>query len=110
MPLTSLSHKQPVSAHVITTVQSASPPCISPLSVFGTLGAIIDALAGNFCEGGRRGRTPGNGRIVVTQFNNLKGDDCAWDVVKVLHVPETAYFDDYSGMAFRGNTVCVCMC
>ncbi len=87
------------------------PPtlCISPLSVFGTLGAIIDALAGNFCEGGRRGRTPGNGRIVVTQFNNLKGDDCAWDVVKVLHVPETAYFDDYSGMAFRGNTVCVCV-
>eukprot|EP00775_Hariotina_reticulata_P002900 gene2900-3188_t len=37
----------------------------------------------------------------------MEGDACAWDVVKVVHIPRTADFTDYSGMAFRGNRVAI---
>ncbi len=63
------------------------------------------AATGNNCEGGKRGRKPGHGRVVVSKFNGKSGEECGWDVVKVINIPRTAYFMDYSGMAFRGEKV-----
>lgn len=60
---------------------------------------------GNYCVGGAQGREPGNGRIVVAEYNRKSGDECGWDVVKTVEIPSTANFIDYSGMAFRGNKV-----
>lgn len=61
--------------------------------------------AGNYCVGGSQGRDPGNGRIVVAEFNGKSGDECGWEVIKTVEIPSTAYFTDYSGMAFRGDKV-----
>jgi hypothetical protein len=32
-------------------------------------------------------------------------EDCSWELVKEVHIPRTAFFQDYSGMAFRGDKV-----
>ena len=55
--------------------------------------------------GGAQGREPGNGRIVIAEFNDKSGDECGWDVIKTVEIPAKAYFTDYSGMAFRGDKV-----
>lgn len=55
--------------------------------------------------GGSQGREPGNGRIVVAEFNGKEGEGCGWEVLKTIEIPATAAFTDYSGMAFRGNKV-----
>lgn len=65
-------------------------------------------FAGNFCVGGSQGRERGNGRIVVSEFNGKSGDECGWDVLKTVEIPSKAAFQDYSGMAFRGDRVSVC--
>eukprot|EP00775_Hariotina_reticulata_P002899 gene2899-3187_t len=62
---------------------------------------------GNYCRGGKEGKDAGNGRIVVAEFNNLEGDACGWDVVKVVHIPRTADFTDFSDVAFRGNKAAI---
>lgn len=66
-------------------------------------------MPGNYCVGGEEGRDPGNGRIVVAEYNGGSGDDCGWDVVKTVEIPSIANFVDYSGMAFRGDKVCLCV-
>ncbi|KAI8468140.1 MAG: hypothetical protein J3K34DRAFT_428254 [Monoraphidium minutum] len=65
---------------------------------------LLGLCEGNWCEGGRRGREAGNGRVVVASF--WKNDTgCGWEVVKVVEIPRTAKFIDYSGIAFRGDRV-----
>jgi hypothetical protein len=60
-----------------------------------------------------RGKDRGNGRVVVTKLETVKspdGDDvCQWTTQKVLHVPKTAYFKDYSDMDIheKGNQTVV---
>jgi len=66
---------------------------------------LLVADPGNYCLGGKAGRDSGNGRMVVAEFNNKKGDACGWDVVKVVNIPPTADFTDYSDISFRGNKV-----
>ncbi|KAF6264263.1 hypothetical protein COO60DRAFT_171905 [Scenedesmus sp. NREL 46B-D3] len=69
---------------------------------------LLGLCEGNFCSGGAEGRTTGNGRIIVSQFNGQAGDGaCGWDVVKEVPIPPAANFVDYSGMAFRGNKAAV---
>jgi hypothetical protein len=64
------------------------------------------AAAGNFCSSGKKGRQPGNGRLVVTKFNGKAADaGCAWEHVKTVNIPPGAYFEDYSDIAFSGNQV-----
>jgi hypothetical protein len=39
--------------------------------------AFMSRIAGNHCEGGRRGRERGNGRIVIAEYTTDGGDECA---------------------------------
>lgn len=67
----------------------------------------LPPFAGNFCVGGSQGRERGNGRIVVSEFNDKSGDECGWEVLKTVEIPSKAAFMDYSGMALRGDRVSV---
>eukprot|EP00879_Flechtneria_rotunda_P001126 GHRR01001268.1.p1 GENE.GHRR01001268.1~~GHRR01001268.1.p1 ORF type:complete len:366 (+),score=117.53 GHRR01001268.1:185-1282(+) len=68
---------------------------------------LLGLCEGNYCAGGKEGRIPGHGRVVVSEYNGKDGDDCGWDVKKVVHIPKTAEFMDYSGMAFKGDKVAI---
>lgn len=39
----------------------------------------------------------------TTESDNM----CRWDPVKVITIPESAYFADYSDMAFNGNRLAI---
>lgn len=58
---------------------------------------------GNHCEGGRRGREIGNGRIVLmtkqSQSNETGEEGCVWKTINLLALPATAAFADYSAIA-----------
>lgn len=68
----------------------ARPPCALPC-----------LLQGNHCSGGVRGRDPGNGRVVLAQYEEESagggGAACAWRPTAVLRIPRAAHFEDYSG-------------
>lgn len=86
---------------------------------------MTNIFSGNHCSGGEKGRDPGNGRLVIAKYYEHKrqnggGDkghtfmrksnrhdkyDCGWEVTKVVHIPSSAYFGDYSDLSFRGNKV-----
>jgi len=69
---------------------------------------LMGLCEGNYCSGGKEGRIPGHGRIIVTKYNEANDEeDCSWEVVKEIHIPKAAYFQDYSGIAFRGDRVAV---
>ena len=57
---------------------------------------LLGLCEGNYCVGGAKGREPGNGRIVVTRLKkaNDASESCMWEVVKVVNVPQSAYFTD----------------
>ena len=76
-------------------------------------GYLMASCEGNYCEGGRRGRERGHGKIVVLEFDPGTGspggdpdadDDgrahCGWRAVKTLDMPRAAAFTDYSDIAF----------
>lgn len=59
---------------------------------------------GNFCEGGKRGRQAGNGRIVLMRkraADDEAGTPCEWETVSLLALPKLAAFSDYSALAAR---------
>jgi hypothetical protein len=66
---------------------------------------LLAICEGNHCEGGRKGRDSGNGRVLVAKLNEdgNGNETCSWEVEKVVKVPATADFIDYSGMSFRGD-------
>ncbi|GBF92520.1 hypothetical protein Rsub_04624 [Raphidocelis subcapitata] len=67
---------------------------------------LMGLCEGNFCKGGRRGRESGNGRLVVSEFyKNASG--CGWDVVKVVDIPRSAFFMDYSGLDVRDSKIAI---
>jgi len=73
---------------------------------------VLALCEGNFCEGGERGRTPGNGRLVVlSKHSNVvlhgKSYPCLWQTEKVIHMPSEISFVDYSTIALRGNRVAI---
>lgn len=60
-------------------------------------------IACELLQGNReRGREIGNGRLVLAQLQaNETG--CVWATQRVLHIPKSAAFRDYSDMDIRGQ-------
>ncbi len=69
---------------------------------------VMGMCEGNFCEGGKRGRTPGNGRVVILKRVNSitlhgKSYTCGWEAVQVVEVPSAVAFRDYSAITLYGS-------
>jgi hypothetical protein len=57
---------------------------------------VLGLCEGNFCSEKYKSKT-GNGRVVAMR-KNTTGDTCVWETIKVMNVPTSADFLDYSGM------------
>jgi hypothetical protein len=69
---------------------------------------LLGLCEGNFCVGGRHGRTPGNGRVIVLKrATNVvlagKTWPCAWQTQRVINLPKSADFVDYSAIALHSS-------
>eukprot|EP00892_Ulva_mutabilis_P000209 jgi/Ulvmu1/10189/UM006_0145.1 len=70
---------------------------------------LLGLCEGNHCEGSQgRGKHRGHGRIIVTKYDDGSATDgtgtygaCSWGTEKVINVPKTAHFKDYSDLALR---------
>ena len=62
-------------------------------------GFILGLCEGNYCVGGSQGREKGNGRLIVAEERSDDNGDCYWEPTKTLNIPESAFFQDYSGLA-----------
>jgi hypothetical protein len=60
----------------------------------------------NHCSGGAAGLDRGNGRIIVSLLNETS-TRCAWEPQRVLSIPATAAFSEYTGIAIRGNRLLI---
>ena len=49
-----------------------------------------------------RGKDTGNGRVIVSKLE-ANGSDCVWATQKLIEVPKTAEFKDYSDMDIHGD-------
>lgn len=58
---------------------------------------VLGLCEGNYCSESRKGEK-GNGKIVL-----MKKKDCLWQTLRVIDVPSTAYFTDYSDISIRPN-------
>ncbi|XP_026193556.1 uncharacterized protein LOC34620013 [Cyclospora cayetanensis] len=67
---------------------------------------LLGLCEGNFCKGGEKGRTPGNGRMVLMQ-KETDGQKCTWKTLKVLELPSEISFPDYSAVTTRGNRIAI---
>lgn len=67
---------------------------------------VLGLCEGNHCEGGKKGRDAGNGRIVVMKKEG-EGVACEWKTQYVMKIPKSAKFVDYSDIAIRGNRVAI---
>lgn len=61
---------------------------------------------GNFCKEGSSGKTKGNGYAVLMkkEENSASGFGeytCVWKTVRILKIPSTAYFQDYSSISIN---------
>ncbi len=63
----------------------------------GATGYLIALCEGNFCDGGKRGREVGNGRVLVMKVTGVAGDLS----FKMVNVPSSAKFTDYSGIDMK---------
>jgi hypothetical protein len=63
---------------------------------------VLGLCEGNWCAQGKRGRTPGGGRIQVFERR-----DGAWPHVASLHLPASLPFRDFSALAAAGDRVAV---
>mmetsp|Transcript_8211 Transcript_8211/g.16615 ORF Transcript_8211/g.16615 Transcript_8211/m.16615 type:complete len:423 (-) Transcript_8211:206-1474(-) len=70
---------------------------------------LVALCEGNHCDGGRRGREPGNGRLIVLARrqipdpNNSSINDCWFEAVDEIRLPKSINFVDYSGMTVYFN-------
>ncbi|KAL8270221.1 hypothetical protein Esti_005842 [Eimeria stiedai] len=76
------------------------------LFLFNALGFFSGLCEGNFCEGGSKGRTRGNGRMVLMK-KETSGKSCKWITIKVLELPSEIEFADYSSVTTRGNSIAI---
>ena len=68
---------------------------------------ILGLCEGNFCEqNGQRGKVAGNGRIVVMAREDGP-EGCRWRTVKMLELPSSVKFVDYSAFAVHHSTKAV---
>jgi len=70
---------------------------------------LVGLCEGNYCTEGDKGKEKGNGRIVISEKKTAKGAyyGCVWETKKVIKIPSTADFMDYSAIAMKpdGTTV-----
>lgn len=59
----------------------------------------------NHCAAGAKGEEKGNGKLVMmTYFEDKKEGTCGWKTEKILNIPKSADFKDYSAIAYQKNT------
>lgn len=63
---------------------------------------LLALCEGNKCRAGRKGRAPGGGRIHVLQRKGAR-----WVSVARMKLPRRVKFEDYAGVAIRGNRIAV---
>lgn len=61
---------------------------------------LLALCEGNRCQGGKKGKEPGGGRIHV--FGEEQGK---WVHERELHLPQDVLFEDYSGLSLDGDRV-----
>jgi hypothetical protein len=87
--------------HLVLTRENKGVEGIEYLEDTKGKGYLLAACEGNWCEGGRRGRDRGNGKVAVLEFvPGTPEEPCSWQVVKTLDIPPAAAFLDYSDLAF----------
>ncbi|KAL3920298.1 MAG: hypothetical protein SGILL_003334 [Bacillariaceae sp.] len=60
---------------------------------------ILGLCEGNHCSQSKElQRDKGNGRLVAMKLVTLPDGSCEWSTIRVLNIPETAYFGDYSSI------------
>ena len=68
---------------------------------------LLGLCEGNLCHSGDTGKRPGGGRIVVMKkedTTDTSNFSCRWSTVRVMDIPSSANFEDYSAIAFNANT------
>jgi hypothetical protein len=106
--------------HVIETCPSAftfagdSKGFEGATSIRGVDGVLymLGLCEGNHCLEGSKGRDAGNGRVVVMARHGGDGGDgdsasCEWRTVRVLELPKTVAFVDYSAFSLHHATATV---
>ena len=63
---------------------------------------LLALCEGNRCRGGRKGKTPGGGRIHVLQRAGM-----VWKSVATIALPRSVEFEDYSAVSIRGSRIAV---
>ena len=63
---------------------------------------LLALCEGNRCRAGRKGRTPGGGRIHV-----LEKQGAGWRPIAQIKLPRRVMFEDYSALAVRGDRIAV---
>mmetsp|Transcript_5260 Transcript_5260/g.10511 ORF Transcript_5260/g.10511 Transcript_5260/m.10511 type:complete len:408 (-) Transcript_5260:28-1251(-) len=62
---------------------------------------MLGLCEGNHCKEGSKGKDRGHGRIVVMK-RKLQGE-CSWDTERILEIPQTANFQDYSAISVSAD-------
>ena len=75
-------------------------------------GRALFLCEGNGCVGGREGRDPGRGVLLLARLDfspDAAGEPggCVWRVDKVVPLPPSAAFEDYSGLTLRDGVLAV---
>lgn len=65
---------------------------------------LLALCEGNYCAGGKDGRKPGHGRIIVMAREATPGGGCVWVPRQTVAIPKSAYFMDYSAISIFNNT------
>jgi hypothetical protein len=81
---------------------------------------LLGLCEGNYCDTKAKGKEPGNGRLVLMELDHGEGppntfkdgylqetSTCRWKTLRVINLPTTAQFVDYSDVARRGNTMAI---
>ncbi|MFI0976933.1 hypothetical protein ACH4SP_07895 [Streptomyces sp. NPDC021093] len=63
---------------------------------------LLALCEGNRCEGGKKGRTPGGGRIQV-----FRRDGKGWAHTDTIRLPQSLPFEDYSSVSVRDGRIAV---
>ncbi|WP_055569650.1 hypothetical protein [Streptomyces atriruber] len=65
-------------------------------------GHLLALCEGNLCAGGKKGRTPGGGRIQV-----FRRDGKRWSNTATIRLPKSLPFEDYSSVSVRDGRIAV---
>ena len=63
---------------------------------------LLAMCEGNKCQGGKKGRKPGGGRIQILQ----KKENC-WEKIQTIKLPKSVEFEDYSAISLENNRLAV---